>query len=270
MNLAATSTRSFRVLAAALTLSLIAAACGGDSADSADTTVAPAATTSTTAATPSANSSTTAPVDTTTTTAVPADTTTTLPGEPLDFGPSSGDVLGVVAVSYDDVLNLREGPGTDYEVLKKMPARSDRVIANGRAQALPNSIWYEVTFTGITGWASSTYLAHLGGVNDITAEIVGRFDGIPSAETMADLGLLVAETYPATERPLRVRMSGAPSVGDLGEVIYDVVGFGDDAMRGLRLHIFGAPTEGGEGFSLKSVEATSLCARGVTDDGLCV
>jgi uncharacterized protein YraI len=179
-------------------------------------------------------------------------------------------VLGVVAVSYDDILNLREGPGTNFEVLKKMPARSDRVIANGRAQALPNSIWYEVTFTGVTGWASSTYLAHLGGVDDITAGIVGRFDSIPTAETMADLGLLVAETYPATERPLRVRMSGAPSVGDLGEVIYDVVGFADDSVRGLRLHIFGAPIESGEGFSLKSVEATALCARGVTDDGACV
>jgi hypothetical protein len=213
----------------------------------------------------------TAPADTTTTTtAVPADTTTTLPGDPLDFGPNSGAVLGVVAVSYDDVLNLREGPGTDFEVLKKMPARSDRIIANGRTQALPNSIWYEVTFTGITGWASSTYLAYLGGTDDITADIVSRFDDIPTAETMADLGLLVAEAYPATERPLRVRMSGAPSVGDLGEVIYDVVGFADDAVRGLRLHIFGAPLESGEGFSLKSVEATALCARGVTDDLACV
>jgi hypothetical protein len=250
---------------------LVAAACGGDSADPADTTVAPPApTTTTTGAAPSPTSSTTVAADTTTTTPVPVDTTTTLPGEPLDFGPNPGDVLGVVAVSYDDVLNLREGPGTDFEVLKKMPARSDRVIANGRAQALPNSIWYEVTFTGITGWASSTYLAHLGAVNDITADIVSRFDDIPTAETMADLGLMVAETYPATERPLRVRMSGASSVGDIGEVIYDVVGFADDAVRGLRLHIFGAPIESGEGFSLKSVEATSLCARGVTDDGLCV
>lgn len=270
MNPAAPPTRSLRVISIALAVSLVAAACGGDSGDSADTTAAPAATTTTTAAAPSPTSSTTAPADTTTTTPVPAETTTTLPGEPIDIGPNSGDVLGVVAVSYDDILNLREGPGTDFEVLKKMPARSDRVIANGRAQALPNSIWYEVTFTGVTGWASSTYLAHVGGVDDITAEILSRFDDVPIAETMADLGLVVAETYPATERPLRVRMSGAPSVGDLGEVIYDVVGFADDSVKGLRLHIFGAPIESGEGFSLMSVEATALCLRGVTDDGSCV
>ena len=65
-------------------------------------------------------------------------------------------------------------------------------------------------------------------------------------------------------------MSGAPSVGDLGEVIYDVVGFADDSVRGLRLHIFGQPLAGGEGFSLKSVEATSLCARGLTAEGACI
>ena len=253
------------LLAVAAGLSLVAAACGGDDAAAVTTTTIATPTTTTTA---SPTTTTTTPATTTSTTAGP--TTTTLPGLPFELGPASGDVLGVVAVAYDDVLNLRAGPGTDFEVLKKLAARADRVIANGRAQALPNSIWYEVTAAGVTGWASSTYLAYLGSTDDITSEIVTRLGETPVAETMLDLGLIVAESYPATERPLRVRMSGAPSVGDLGEVIYDVVGFADDSVRGLRLHIFGQPTEGGEGFSLKSVEATSLCARGVTGDGLCI
>jgi uncharacterized protein YraI len=256
------------LLSIGVTISLLAAACGGsDTADPTTTTALSGPTTTT--------SSTLAPTTTTTrasTTTLPGPTTTTttLPGDPLDFGPSSGDVLGVVAVAFDDVLNLRAGPGTDFEVLKKLPARSDRVIANGRARALTNSIWYEVTALGVTGWSSSTYLAYLGSTDDITSEIIARLGETPQAETMAGLGLIVAESYPATERPRRVRMSGAPSVGDLGEVIYDVVDFADDSVRGLRLHIFGQPTEDGEGFSLKSVEAISLCARGVTDDGECV
>lgn len=211
---------------------------------------------------------TTAPATTTTTT--PGPTTTTLPGTPFESGPSAGDVLGVVAVAFDDVLNLRAGPGTDFDVLKKLPARTDRVISNGRAQALPNSIWYEVTALGVTGWASSTYLAFIGSTDDITAGIISKLGERPTARDMEELGAIVAGSYPAVERPLRVRMSGEPSVGDLGEVIYDVVGFADDSVRGLRLHVFGQPTEDGTGFSLKSVEATSLCARGVTDEGLCV
>jgi uncharacterized protein YraI len=261
-----------RTIAVAAALALVAAACGGDdSSDATETTAAPATTTTLAAATTTTKAAPTTTVpSTTTSTTVTGPTTTTLPGEPFDIGPSSGDVLSVVAVAYDDVLNLRAGPGTDFEVLKKMPPRYDRVISNGRAQARPNSIWYEVTALGVTGWASSTYLAELGTTDDITSQIVDKLGEIPTAETMTDLGLIVAESYPATERPLRVRMSGEPSVGDLGEVIYDVVGFADDSVRGLRLHVFGQPTESGEGFSLMSVEATALCARGVDGAGVCV
>ena len=148
----------------AAALALVAAACGGDdSSDATETTASPATTTTLAAATTTTTAAPTTTIPTTTTTTtVTGPTTTTLPGEPFDIGPSSGDVLSVVAVAYDDVLNLRAGPGTDFEVLKKMPPRYDRVIANGRAQALPNSIWYEVTALGVTGWASSTYLAELG------------------------------------------------------------------------------------------------------------
>ena len=61
-----------------------------------------------------------------------------------------------------------------------------------------------------------------------------------------------------------------PTVGDLGEVTFDVVGLLDDAQLGWRLHILATPDEGGEGFGLKSVEATAFCGRGVTDEGYCV
>lgn len=258
---------SARWPALVLAVALIAAACGRDDvADATTTTPAPSATTTTAA--PVSSTTSTIPATTPTTPAGP--TTTTLPGNPIDHGPLTGDVLGVVAVAYDDVLNLRSGPGTDFEVLKKMAARSDRVLANGRSQALPNSVWYEVTFAGVTGWASSTYLAYLGPTDDITASIIQTLAGVPAAETMAELGLIVAEAFPATDRPLRVRMSGAPSVGDVGEVIYDVVGFADDSVRGLRLHVFGQPAESGEGFTLMTVEATSLCARGLSGEGLCI
>ncbi|MGI9647086.1 MAG: SH3 domain-containing protein [Acidimicrobiia bacterium] len=254
-----------RLLTIALAVGLIAAACGGDeAADTTTTTGAPATTTSA----PTTTTTTTGPASTTTT--LSGSTTTTLPGEAVDFGPTAGDVLGVVAIAHDDVLNLRAGPGTDFDVLKKMGARSDRVIANGRAQALPNSVWYEVTFAGATGWASSSYLAYAGPTDDITSSVIATLGETPSAETMADLGLMVTGAFPPVERPLRVRMSGAPSVGDVGEVIYDVVGFADDSVIGLRLHVFGQPTAGGEGFSLMSVEATSLCSRGLTAEGLCI
>lgn len=248
-----------------LALALAAASCGGDSGADETTTSSTAPVTTTT----TAPSTTTTTTIATTTTLPPATTTTTLPGEPLDFGPRPGDVLGVVGIAFDDVLNLRAGPGTEFDVLKKLAARSDRVISNGRAQSIPGSIWYEVTSGGVTGWSSATFLAYLGATDDITAAVVESLDGSLQASTMEALGQAVADTYPEDEKRLRVRMSGAPSVGDLGEVIFDVVGFPDDSVYGQRLHVFGEPLEDG-GFELKSVEATVLCSRGVTDEGLCI
>jgi hypothetical protein len=135
---------------------------------------------------------------------------------------------------------------------------------------LENSIWDEITAQGITGWVNSSYLGYLGGVDDLTSFVVNQMGGIPEAETMLDLGTMVAESFDPGEGRFRYAMSVPPRIGDLGEVTFDVVGLLDDAQLGWRLHIFGQPTAGAEGFSLMSIEATALCGRGVTNDGFCI
>ena len=251
-----------------LALALVAAACGSSGDAGTTTTTTPPVTTTTT--TTLASTTTTTPPTDTTAPPVPPATTSTLPGEPTDIGPRAGDVLGVVAVAHNDVLNLRSGPGTDNPVLLQLPGTTDNLIASGNNRLLSQSIWYQVTVDGVPGWVSSRFVAFLGGVDDTTSQIVAQFGTIPVAETMADLGLLVAGLVASEEPPSRIRMTVAPTTGDLSEVTYDVVGLGDDAVFGFRLHIFGEPTENGEAFSLKSVEAMALCGRAVTADGLCV
>jgi hypothetical protein len=81
---------------------------------------------------------------------------------------------------------------------------------------------------------------------------------------------VAAARAPADEGPRpTVTVVDGPTVGDLGEVTVDVLGLADDSLRGERLHVFATPDPAGEGFGLKTVEATALCARGVTADGLC-
>lgn len=176
----------------------------------------------------------------------------------------------MVGVAHDDILNFRAGPGTDSEVIDRLAPTETGLIATGRARALPESIWFEVEVDGVTGWVSSAYVGYLGLTDDATAEVIAALGETPGAETMLDLGLVVAEAMAPAEPPPRIVMSIIPTVGDLGEVTYDVVGLGDDALRGMRLHVFGDPAEGGEGFVLSNVERTLICGRGVTDDGLCV
>jgi hypothetical protein len=240
---------------------LLIAACGDPGADA--TTTSRATTTTSIATTTSAS---------TTTTTTPTTTTSDddLPGEPIDFGPAAGDEVAVVGVAHDDVLNVRAAPGTDSEVVAELEPTATGLIATGRARSLPESIWFEVEVEGVSGWVSSAFVGYLGLTDDATAEVIEALGETPGAETMLDLGLIVAEAMSSDEPPSRIVMSVAPTVGDLGEVTYDVVGLGDDALGGVRLHVFGDPAEGGEGFVLSNVERTFICSRGVTADGFCV
>lgn len=207
-----------------------------------------------------------APVPTTT---VPP-TSTTLPGKAFDIGPQAGDVVAVIGVAHDDVLNARELPGATQTIVAMLDPVANDVVATGRHRLLTSSIWNEVTANSVTGWVNSSYLGYIGGVDDLTSLVVNQMGGIPEAETMLELGMMVAESFDPGEGGFRYEMVVTPTVGDLGEVTFDVVGLLDDSQLGYRLHIFGQPVESGEGFSLKSVEATAICGRGVTSDGLCV
>lgn len=270
-----TTFRTVVRLAAAAALATALVACGVEGEADDTTTSVPSETTvpettvpptSTTA--PVLETTTTIPTTTTTPTTTPATTTpTTVPGEAIDFGPAEGDVLGVVGVRHDDVLNVRSGPGTEFPVIAELDPTADDVVALGSTWSRPGSLWIEVDAGGEEGWVNLRYVAYLGDTRDATAELITDMSET-RAETMLDLGALVAEAVAGDTDATSV-VSVAPSVGDLGEVTYDVVGFGDDSVLGARVHVFGTPDEGGEGFELKSVELTVLCSRGVSD-GLCV
>ena len=203
------------------------------------------------------------------TTTVPATITTTsgqLPGEPIDFGPAEGDTLAVIGVAHDDVLNLRAAPGPDQDILEGIPPTYDALTALGQTRELPGSFWIEVDYEGTEGWVNLRYVGYLGDTTDETSSVASTVSG---AETMLDLGFLVAETFASEEEPVsEIVLVVAPTVGDLGEVTYDVIGLGDDAVRGLRVHVFGDPIV--EAFTLRMVEVTTLCGRGVDAERRCV
>ena len=229
--------------------------------------------------TSSTTTSTTLPTTTTTTTA-PASTssapsaTTAAPGHggvPYDGpGPSLGDRVAVVGVAFDDSLNVRSGPGVGFKVVAVLDPEANDIAVSGDAVLLPSSIWYGVDADGVTGWVNSSYIALVGATQDATSELVALHGSIPAADTMRELGAVVAEYFVSEEPGSRIVLTVAPSVGDLGEVVYDVVGLADDAVMGYRLRVFGQQQQGSGPFSLHSVERTSLCWRGVTDDGRCV
>ena len=253
-----------RFYALAAVFMLAVAACGG-SED-------PTSTSSTTSAT-GAGEATTTLVETTTTgvesttTIPPTTTSSTLAGEVVDFFPRPGDVLSVVGVAHNDVLNVRAAPGVFNDVVDTIDPDGTSV-ALGSARDLGLAIWVEHDTGSALGWSNYAFLAFAGGTDDATAEVVGLLGEVPIADTMEALGLVVAESQASTDRRSFIVITVAASIADLGEVTYDVIGLGDDAVYGYRLLVVGEPIT--DGFSLRSVERTALCNRGVDDVGLCV
>lgn len=231
---------SSRVVALVVTASLLAGACGDD--DTTDTT-----TTTTTSSTVPGS------------VAIPdAD----LPGEPFEPSPAAGRAPAVVGVRFDDTLNVREVPGTEGEIVATLTPTSTDAAATGRARSVSESIWWEVTTAeGLIGWIASSFTAQIGPTTDTTAAVIATLGDPPEEASVQDLGFLVADTVdtdPDVPTDL-VIVVAADETGDLAEVTIDVIGLGDDAVRGVRLHVFGTPLESGDAFALKSVEATDLC-----------
>ena len=190
-------------------------------------------------------------------------------------------MLGVVGVPFDGVLEVLALPGEGQDVVTTLGPLADDAVATGRAQSFGSAVWFEVTASGATGWANAAFLAYLGSTTDTTAEYIALLGGAPTATSMLELGGIVAATAASVDDPVsRVTVTVAPfEDGDLGEVTYDVVGLADDSLAGVRLHVFGTPTDAdlprsaflqARAFTLKTVESTALCGRGVTPDGLCV
>jgi hypothetical protein len=260
-------------LAAFLAIIALISACGNGDQVGSTTTFAITTTTTTQPATTSTAVATTTTTQPPTTTPETTTTTTTtgsegLPGEPIDFGPAAGDVLAVIGVSHDDVLNLRSAPGADQEILAGIPPLHRELIALGHTRELPRSFWIEVEFSSRNGWVNMAFVGYLGDTFDATSAVVDQLGNLPSEPTMLELGEIVARTFASAEPPSQLVVTVAPADGDPGEVTIDVIGLGDDAVRGLRAHVFGSPEDGG--YILDTVEVTSLCGRGVTDDGACI
>lgn len=264
-----------RILGIPLALLLVAAACG----DSGSTTLPPETSPTTTVAptTTTAPTTTVAPTTTTTATTVPPTTaappTTDPPGEPFDFWvpiPSEGAILGVIGVEADDTLNVRSGPNITFGVIEELAPTAGGFTGTGKGWQLPSgSVWWEIDTGTVVGWVNQRFMSRFAGTDDITASVIAMFGSTPEAETMLDLGLLVADelAYEDEEFSSRIVVVDGPTIGDLGEITIDVLGLADDSVEGFRLVIFGTPSAGG--FSLKTVESTTLCQRGVSGD-ICV
>ena len=194
-----------------------------------------------------------------------------LPGERQDIYPYDGARLAVAGVAADDTLKVRSGPGPEFSVLFELRPTAMNAAATGHNRSVKGGgSWSEIMADGRTGWANAAYLLQPGQVNDITAALFPTPADRPTARTMVELGRTVARHRAVDNADAKIVVVDGPRVGDVGEVTVDIIGLGDDAVGGERLHVFAEPGPERERFTVRTVEATTFCSRGVTEDRLCV
>jgi hypothetical protein len=194
-----------------------------------------------------------------------------LPGERIEIYPYEGARLAVVGVAVNDKLNVRSGPGVEFDIVFSLGPLAMNATATGHNRSVgEREFWSEITVANQTGWARTAFLLQPGQITDVTAALFPTPADRPKAETMRQLGQVVAGRRASTDPASRIVVVDEPPVGDLGEITVDVIGLGDDAQGGERLKIFAEPGPAGARFTVRTVEATALCSRGVTNDELCV
>jgi hypothetical protein len=252
-----------------LAVVLLPSACsrGGSSTVTSSPAASPTGTGTPSPTVTSDSSATAAPTDGGSPTAASASVTAdgALPGAPFTWLPA-GRHAAVVGVRAGTTLPLRTAPGPTRAAVTALTPLTTGLVTTGRARRLGTgagvSVWGEVTYRALRGWLPLGNVGLPADAVDETAETITRLGRTPTATTMLDLGTAVAHAWTSTEPPSTITVSVAPTAGDLGEITLDVVGLGDDSVAAQRLHVFGTPGTGS--FTLKSVEATPFCSRGVT------
>lgn len=201
----------------------LAAACGGNDQTVLPTpiveTTQPAATTpveSPTAAATTVASPTSAAAETTTG-ATPTVAPTLTPGETTaaptptaipsteEAGESDGGYR-VVYVTADDVLNVREGPGPEYDVVGELAPDAMGIVVEEQGQTIiGESTWVQVEQGGVEGWVNSRFLSEAVETAAFCedADALALIEDLGTAIASEDGLLLGSLVHP--ERGLRIR-----------------------------------------------------------------
>lgn len=65
---------------------------------------------------------------------------------------------GVFRVRFDDTLNIRSAPGTNTEVVGKIPSDGKGLQFVGESKQIAKETWVKIKFGAMTGWVNQSFL----------------------------------------------------------------------------------------------------------------
>ncbi len=202
-----------------------------------------------------------------------ADSDEPLPGDPFDIGPPAGERLDVVGVAHDDVLNFRARPNVASPVRATVAPLADQpvVLSQGQGRLLVRSAWWFVTVDGQELWANVAFLGMLGESRDVFGELDGQLDELQATSVAALAGDIAGARAGGGPEPTITFASDPAGGSGSRQVVVDILGYGDDALKGERFTLTLTDDGVDPGFALRLVAARAepICGRGVSN-GACV
>jgi hypothetical protein len=206
----------------------------------------------------------------------PGDDDPSLPGDPFDIGPPAGSALDVVGVRYDDVLNFRERPDPSAPIVDTAAPESStpEVVSEGGGRLLSRSAWWKVTVDGEEAWANFRFLGMLGATDDIIDELIADLPSTtaPTVDALVDDIAESRGSGPVPTVELVTPVEGLDAGG--AQVTIDVLGIGDDALKGERILltfdlVFDDPDASDrevEAYEVVGALRTIICGRGISGE----
>jgi len=186
-----------------------------------------------------------------TTTTIPVETTFTLPGSETESVFTAGDMVGVIGAAHDVTHWLISFPGGLGGVERELLPTQTGLEAVGTAWQVDDMFWERLRLGDREGYFPRSMLGYIGEPEDVTS----LFNAL-SAESVESLGEAIAGEIEAAE----IVLVGSSPL----EVVYDVLGLGDDSVAGYRIRVLAI--EDSDGFVAELVQRTPLCARGWDDE----
>ena len=193
----------------------------------------------------------------------------TLAGEVIEIEQPEIQVEAVlIGVSSSEAVMLHALPGLDQPLAGDVPAGTSIEPMGQAFETEDGLIWWQVRAGRLTGWIQPS-IAYRGPAEIVTDSVLASFGDQGRFDSPEDAALAVANQIAADQDIAEIIVVSTTTIESppSATVTVDLLGLDDDSVLGYRLIVASGQATG---WQPASIIQASLCARGVSAEGLCL
>jgi len=174
----------------------------------------------------------------------------------------------LIGVSSSETVMVHALPGLDQPLAGDVLAGTSIEPLGEAFETEDGLIWWQVRAGAITGWIQPN-IAYRGPAQNITDQVLPTFGEQGPFDSAEDAAVAVANQIAADQASLEIVVVSTTTIENppSATVTVDLFGFEDDSLLGLRIIVASGQATG---WQPAQIIQTTLCARGVSADGLCL